>query len=264
MKKLFEIFSIITIVITFLFNGCSSTTVTQQNEVEILPADRLVKKLEANRRKIRKFEGTGTISINSPQFNNSANFQVILQKPDSVYLVVFGPFGIELANILIAKKEFIFYDALSNTAYRGEANTSVLKEIFKIDIALNDLVDAFVGSVNLTDKLYRNPTSYKVEYDKYILTYKDSLTQNISSFTVNIRDLGIRSYTETNSKNNIVISGEYSEFSDVENVSTPYRIEIKNPTQKQSILIEYKKIIANSKNTYIDFQLPGDATIIQW
>ena len=45
----------------FLFTNCS--TPKQTEAVEILSAERLINKLEANRRKIRSFEGTGTFLL---------------------------------------------------------------------------------------------------------------------------------------------------------------------------------------------------------
>ena len=74
-----------------------------------------------------------------------------------------GPFGIELAQALVTNKSFVFYDALHNTAYEGESTDEVLKNIFKIDLPFNDLLDAFIGSVNLTSKLYKQPTGYSVD-----------------------------------------------------------------------------------------------------
>ena len=32
-----------------------------------------------------------------------------------------GPFGIELAQAVVGKKNFIFYDALNNVAYEGDS-----------------------------------------------------------------------------------------------------------------------------------------------
>ncbi len=82
-----------------LLSGCVPSKPTE--EVEILPTDRLVNKLEANRRRIRTFEGNGTITIKSNEFNNSATFRVVLVKPDSLYISFIGPFGIEIAQALV-------------------------------------------------------------------------------------------------------------------------------------------------------------------
>ncbi|MDP3148725.1 MAG: DUF4292 domain-containing protein [Ignavibacteria bacterium] len=254
-------FVLATILVSF-FTGCSSSTTSE--EVEILPADRLVKKLEANRRKIRSFEGSGTLTIKTPDFNNSASFNVVMIKPDSIYLTIMGPFGIELAQALVTKKAFTFYEALSNTVYMGETNDDVLRNILRIDISFSDLLDAIIGAVNLTDRLYKNPDAYQVQNDKYVIAYNDSLENTVSTYAIDIRNLGITQYTLKSSKGKELLIGEYKDFSLTENVATPKRISVSNKKENQYLQIEYKNISANQKEIQIDFKFPTDATIIRW
>ncbi|MFZ0456143.1 MAG: DUF4292 domain-containing protein [Ignavibacteriaceae bacterium] len=261
MRKI--IFSFIVLLNMILFiPGCVPSKPTE--DVEILPSERLISKLEANRRRIQSFEGSGTIHIQSTKYNNSATFNVILMKPDSIYLTIMGPFGIELAQALVTNKSFVFYDALHNTAYEGESTDEVLKNIFKIDLPFNDLLDAFIGSVNLTSKLYKQPTSYRVDYDKYIITYVDSLTDASTQYKVDIRQLGITNYEITDKDGIVALEGKYSQFGLLENVAVPYHIEVMNKKENQLVTIDYKSMRANKKNIFIDFKVPQDATIIQW
>lgn len=233
-------------------------------EVELLPTERLLNKLEANRRRIRTFEGNGTITIKSNEFNNSATFRIVLVKPDSIYLTFMGPFGIEIAQALVTNNEFIFYDALQNTAYKGSSSGDILHQIFKIDLAFGDIMDAFIGSVNLTKNLYKTPNTYQVIYDKYFLTYKDSAAINTSQYEVDVRNLGILHYLLKNNKGDDLLEGNYSKFEMLENVAVPSKIEVMNRKQNETVIIDYKSMVANKKNIYIDFKLPDDASVIKW
>jgi outer membrane biogenesis lipoprotein LolB len=143
------------------------------DEVETIPSERLVKKLEANRRKVKSFEGSGTLLINTDKINTSANFKIWLHKPDSIYLEIYGPFGIDLAQALVTNNKFQFFDAMHNTLYKGNTNSDVLQKIFKVNMSFNDLLDAFVGAVNMNSRLSSEPDKYEIKYDKYILTYND-------------------------------------------------------------------------------------------
>jgi outer membrane lipoprotein-sorting protein len=243
-------------------SGCVPSKPTE--EVEILPTERLVNKLEANRRRIRTFEGNGTITIKSNEFNNSATFRIILVKPDSVFLTFVGPFGIEIAQALVTDKEFIFYDALQNTAYKGATGGDILHQIFKIDLSFNDIMDAFIGSVNLTKNLYKTPINYQVIYDKYMLTYKDSAASTTSQYEVDVRHLGILHYLLKNDNGSDLLEGNYSNFEVLENVAVPAKIEVVNRKQNETVTIDYKSMTANKKNIYIDFKLPDDASVIKW
>ena len=248
--------------ILLLISGCVPSQPTE--EFELLPSERLTNKLEANRRKIKNFEGNGTIFVNTPSLDNSASFRVILQKPDSIYLTIMGPFGIELAQAIVTRENFTFYDALKNSAYIGSVNSNALQSIFRINLSFEDLLDAFVGSVNLTNNLYRPPDNYYVEDDRYVLTYLDSARTNKSIYKVDVRQLGITDYQLFGFDDTQLLEGRYSDFELLENVAVPYKITINNKLDDQKISIDYKKITVNKKNIYIDFKVPDDATIIKW
>jgi outer membrane lipoprotein-sorting protein len=242
--------------------GCIPSKPTE--DYELLPSERLINKLEANRRKIKSFEGNGTIIVKTPTMDNSATFTVVLQKPDSIYLTIMGPFGIELAQALVTKENFVFYDALQNTAYTGSVNSNILQSIFRINLSFDDLLDAFVGSVNLTPNLYRPPDKYFVEGDKYVLTYLDSARENKTVYKVDVRQLGITDYQLFSIEGDQTLEGKYSKFELLENVAVPYKIQIQNIEDDQKIDVDYRKISVNKNNIQIDFKLPDDVTIIKW
>jgi outer membrane lipoprotein-sorting protein len=261
--KKYSLILLLSIYLIILFiSGCVPSKPTE--EVEILPAERLVNKLEANRRRIKSFEGTGTLVVQSSNAENKASFETSLIKPDSLYLTILGAFGIQLAQTLVTTDNFIFYDDLHNTAYQGQLSEDVLKNIFKIDLPFSDIIDAFVGSVNLTKHLYKQPTKYSVEYDKYTLTYVDSTTNFTSIYKIDIRSLGITSFQVIDPNGDIALDCKYSDFDYIENVAVPYTIDVQNAKEGQSVSIKYKKIRANAADISIDFKVPDDATIIKW
>ncbi len=250
------------IILIILSEGCVPSKPIEDEE--LLSSERLINKLEANRRKIKNFEGIGIFEIESKQFNNSANFQIIMQKPDSIYFSVLGPFGIELAQALVTSENYIFYDALQNTAYRGQVDDNVLQSIFKVNLSFSDLLDAFIGSVNLTPNLYKQPDNYSVDGEQYVLTYLDSENELTSVYRVDIRQLGITNYNLTSSDESIDLEGKYSKFELIENVAIPFNIEILNKVENQKVKIIYKNISANDKGLKVKFELPADAEIIEW
>ena len=260
--KIYIQFLIVLFVLIILIDGCVPSKPVE--DIELLPSERLINKLEANRRKIKNFEGIGVFEIESEQFNNSANFQIIMQKPDSIYFSVLGPFGIELAQALVTKDNYIFYDALKNTAYRGGVDDDILKNIFKVNLSFTDLLDAFIGSVNLTSNLYKQPSHYSVEGEQYVLTYIDNETELTSTYKVDIRQLGITNYKLKSRDEQIDLEGKYSKFELIENVAVPFNIEITNKVQNQKVTIIYKNMFANSKGVKVKFELPDDAEIIEW
>ncbi len=262
MKKYSLILLLPILFIILFISGCVPSKPSE--EVEILPAERLVNKLEANRRRIKSFEGSGTLVVQTSNTENKASFETSLVKPDSIYLTILGAFGIQLAQTLVTTDNFIFYDDLHNTAYQGQLTEDVLKNIFKIDLPFSDVIDAFIGSVNLTKHLYKQPTKYSVEYDKYTLTYLDSTTNFTSIYKIDIRSLGITSFQVIDPDGEVALDCKYSDFDYIGNVAVPYTIVIQNVKEGQSVSIMYKKIRANAADISIDFKVPDDATVIKW
>jgi hypothetical protein len=262
LKAILSTIHVTLIILSLFYSGCIPSKPTE--DIEILPSERLINKLEVNRRKIRNFEGSGILEIKSGRIDNSANFRVIMLKPDSIYITIYGPFGIELAQALVTDENYIFYDAMENTAYEGEVTDDILKEIFKINLSFSELIDAFVGSVNLTTNLYKQPDYYNVETDKYVLTYSDSAKGLTTIYKVDIRELSITDYLLNSFDGSVNIEGKYSDFELVENVLVPFSIVIQNKLNEQKLSIDYKNIVANKKGLNIDFSVPDDATIISW
>ncbi len=262
MKKLLSVFFVIISFALLYFSGCVPSK--PREEVEILSPERLISRLEINRRRINNFEGSGTIQVKTNSMNNSAEFKVIIQKPDSIYFTIMGPFGINLAEALVTKNNFVFYDALHNTAYTGGLSDNVLQNIFRINLPFDQLLNAFAGAVNLTKHLYKQPTKFLVDYDKYVLTYVDSLTNVTTKYYVDIRTLGITNYQYINNKGKVELEGKYSDFNSLDNVAIPYKISVENKQENQQVSISYKKMAANRKAININFKLPEDATVIKW
>ena len=260
MKKLLLIISFAALL---FMNACVPSKPVQEDE-KILPVDRLIKKLEANRRKIKTFEGSGVLNIQTPQITAKANFEVILKKPDSVKVSVYGPFGIELAHALVSKNDFTFYDVMRNSIYKGSAKQDVLKQIFKVDLSFDDLMDAFAGAVNLTDKLRNNPDNYEINADEYILSYKDDEAGKESVYKINVEGLAITKYKLIKIPNVILFEGSYSDFKDFENVFVPYKTIVENKQQNQSVNIEYRNIEINKEVGDLSIKFPSDAEIIEW
>jgi outer membrane lipoprotein-sorting protein len=262
LRKFFLLFFVVIDIFFLTLQGCVPSKPT--DAVEILPSERLINKLEINRRRIKSFEGTGTITVRNGTIHQSVSFKVVLQKPDSLYLTMYGPFGIELAQALVMKDNYIFYDAINNTAYEGEVDSDILSRIFKINLTFNELMDAFIGSVNLTKNLYRPPSKYDIDYDKYVLTYIDSATERRTIYRVDIRELGITDYQIIDGEGDGLLEGKYSNFGLFENVAVPYKIELQNKKLNQHVSIGYKNMIVNKKSIVIDFKVPDDATVIKW
>ncbi|MCX6152295.1 MAG: DUF4292 domain-containing protein [Ignavibacteriales bacterium] len=257
MRKSTFFLSVVIIVLVSFISGCIPSKPSES--VEILPSERLIKKLEANRRKVKNFEGVGSIGISTAEINTTVSFKVILQKPDSVYIEMYGPFGIDLAQAVITSTNFAFYDVMHNILYKGSNDNDVLKRIFKVDLTFGELMDMFVGAVNLTPKLSKEPDNYAIEYDKYILTYLDSDSGRKNKYFIDVRELSITDYQLLDGSDKILAEGNYSKFNTQEGLAIPYIIQIQRIAENEKVNIEYRKIVVNKNSVKIHLNIPDDA-----
>jgi outer membrane lipoprotein-sorting protein len=244
-----------------IFSGCIPSKPSES--VEILPSERLVKKLEANRRKIKNFEGTGTINISTSEMSNKASFKVDILKPDSVFINIYGPFGIDLASALVTSGKFIFYDEVHNIVYKGNNNNEILKKIFKVNLTFGELLNMFTGSVNLTPELSREPDKYEIAYDKYILTYTEPGSERKDRYFIDIRELSINSYQLLDSSGSILAEGIFSKFKIIDDLTIPYSVRIQNKEGGEEVNIDYRSIEINKDNIKIHLDIPEDAEVVQ-
>lgn len=258
--KLF--YFVVSLLLFSAFYGCAPTV--NNLEEESLPYDRLVKKLEGNRRKIKTFTGTGIINVESQELTAKGNFEVNIKKPDSIKISIYGPWGIDLAHALVTKQNFAFYDVMNNVVYRGDVSKPVLREIFKVDLTFDELIDAFAGAVNLTEKLRLEPTEYDNTGDDYKITYADSTKRVKSVYQISQKKMEIKNYWFYNFPNNLVLQSSFSDFKTFEDVPIPYKILIENKQNKQKINIEYRNIYVNNEIEDININIPSDVEFIEW
>ena len=262
MLKRILYYGVIALLGVIVITSCS--TEKSVSSKKVIPADRLIRKLEGNRRTIKTFHGKGVLNIRSANFKGKTSFEISVKKPDSIKISIYGPFGIDLAHGLVTKRDFIFYDVLKNRVYTGENNNQGLKSIFKIDLTFNELIDAFAGAVNLTDKLRSEPNIYETEGDSYQLLYLDEKNNKKSRYEIDKENLAIVNYTVSTMMNDELFIGDYSKFKEFERVPIPFVSTVINKVNNESIRIEYKFVEVNEDIESLAIRLPSDVKIIKW
>ena len=261
MKKSLFVFLIAALISQLYLNGCAPSTPVLVDRM--ISSDRLIKRLEANRRKIKSFVGTGSISIKTAELDAKSSFQVEIKKPDSVKVSFYGPFGIDLAFALITPQNFQFYDAINNIYYKGKVKPGVMKDILKVNISFDELINVATGSVNLTDKLRSEPNKFEAVDDLYKLTYIDSVSRKSSIYWIRSEELEIRQYQQNDLNGKNLVDAKYSGFKKMEETPIPSQINLNDLLNNQKIKIEYRTIEVNKEIGKLKIDIPDDAKIIE-
>jgi len=242
--------------------GCAPAI--QIQEKRIISADRLIKRIEANRRMVKTFKAKGSIAVKNSEMDTKSNFQVEIKRPDSVKISLFGPFGIDLASMMVTSNNFLFYDAINNKCYKGKVKPGIIKELVKVDISFDQLIDIMTGSVNLTEKLNKEPDKYEFFDGNYMMTFIDSLVYKKDIYVVNTEDFEIIEYKLNDLKNKDILDVQYSDFKKNDDLSVPSFIDFNDNRNNQRIKIDYRSININKESDNLKLTIPDDAQIIQW
>jgi outer membrane lipoprotein-sorting protein len=151
-----------------LLTGCSA----EKESIIIdrsLNAEDVMTMVNSRSSSISTFSGEGSLSIQSPRITQSAGFEVDVKKPDSVRLVVEGPFGITVLRALFTRKNFTAYSALQNKVYvgRSDARNGFMK---MIDIPPAVFIDAFTGFRRF-DNSSATPDSFYIAGNMFIVKF---------------------------------------------------------------------------------------------
>jgi len=254
LKKLF-LFGFVVLIL-----GSCATPESTVRKKEQLPVERILKRLEAKRRKIRTFEATGVVKIQSPKFDGKANVQILIKRPDSLKVSLFGPFGMEIAEGLITRKGFLFYDALKNKVFYGKNNRKILKRIFKLDVSLETLTDALIGSKNLTDVLYNKPAELSLEKEKLRLTFENKNNKEV--FVIDKNKPQLLTYKLFSDKKKI-LEEYFDNFRKIKGTSIPQNIGLVYKTVTR-LNLDYRNIRLNEKIESLKIRVPTDAKRLRW
>lgn len=248
------------IALLLFLNACSSSEDVYDVD-RTLPADRLIKKLESNRRKIKYFEGSGMINVNAPDFQGKSNFEVIINKPDSIRISFYGPFGIDIAHVFIINKKFQFYDVMQEKIYTSSNDTDFLTRLFKIDFTLSELMNSLLGSVDLSERLNKDPDDYQT--DKiYKLIYLDKVHAEKATYYVDKKEINLIGYMLEKINGDLLYEAEYKDFRNFDGVSLPYSMKISNKMKSQSLVIDYRKMNINGNPKSVRMNLPDNINYI--
>jgi hypothetical protein len=252
------IFAFVSLAVLF---SCSSEKKAVKKE-RIIPAERLIVKLEANRRKIKTFYGSGKIIVNSPQVNSKFMFTVEFKKPDSLKITAFGPFGIDIAQLLLTNDFFNYYDAVSNVLYQGENNDKIIRKIFRMPIKAGELRNLLLGKVDFSAILHKEPSLYEFKDGDYSFVIDDPEKMFSRFYLINGDDLRLEKF-ELLKENNTMFNATFSKFKMVGNYSElfPFRIYVENPPNKAKFEIEYNSVKINRKLKNLKLVLPNDVKI---
>lgn len=242
--------------------SCSASD-SDKNPPEITIAE-LKEKLNMRSGKINSLVASGNISFDSPERSGSGWFEIKLKKPDTIYIKIEGPFGISIANALITRNDFIFYNVQENTVIRGHSTELNIGAILKIKISFEQLINGLTGGFRFQVEP-GDTMKAKVEERNYII--ENYISSGYEKFHI-APDIYLKKYEFKNLNGTALLETDYSAHVREEISKTaldfPRKISIKNKTLKQSVYMEYENVSLNNEEIMFSIKIPSSAKQLKW
>jgi hypothetical protein len=265
-KKYYFIINYFIILIFVIFSySCSSSsgseTADNQSKAVLLSPGELKAKINEHSSKLTSLDCEGDLSIDSPELNSSGSLTVSVFKPDSIFSKLEGPFGISIADFLITRNNFIYYNIRENTVIKGSSTPLNLGAILRLKLNFDDLINGYTCSYFFSDTTSEN---CNVSYDNNLYLLKIKEQEQTKMYWVNPKFFYIEKYGISDNSGKTKLRIEYTEFETAKSVFSPNSIYITNPDEKQSLWINYSKKTLNNNRLKYKLRIPKSAKIINW
>ncbi|MCC7158820.1 MAG: DUF4292 domain-containing protein [Ignavibacteria bacterium] len=246
-----------------LISACTGSG--SNEELDRIPVKDIKERINRNSGLIETLEASGNIAFDSPEQSGTGWIEIRIKKPDTVYVKIEGPFGISIANALITRSDFIYYNAQENKAITGPSTDINIGAILRIKISFDELISGFTGGFNFEN--IPDDSSHAASENNFYVLQSDK-TGGKQKFYIEPGRFTIQRYNYVDEKNTSIVEVNYSNYQEESvagnYVNFPVTIKIKNPTKKQSVYVDYVNKEINKRDLSFKVKIPKSAKVIKW
>ncbi len=247
----------------FFINACSGSG--GNSSLDRIPIKDIKQRINKNSSLIETMEASGNIAFDSPEQSGQGWIEVKIKKPDTVYVKIEGPFGISVANALITRYDFIYYNVQENKAILGPSTDINIGAILRIKVSFDELLNGFTGGFNFKDD---SSDSTDAESENGLYTINSIKNPGSQKFYIDPSIFTVQKYNSLDENNKTVVEVNYSNYFE-ENASGksvffPSNIKIKNPGSKQSVYVDYINKSFNKSDLTFNIKIPKSAKVLKW
>ncbi|MCI0448744.1 MAG: DUF4292 domain-containing protein [Chlorobi bacterium] len=254
------------VILPFICIFIISCTASQNTgEPDKIPVRDLKAIINQNSSLIETLEASGNISFDSPEQSGSGWIELKIKKPDTVFVKIEGPFGISVANALITRNSFIYYNVQENKVITGPSSDINIGAILRIKVTFDELINGFTAGFKF-DEGKDDSLIAGSENNFYVLNV-NGLNGN-QKYLIEPGKYTIKKYNYMDNDNTMAVEVDYTSYLEEElsgkSVYLPASIKIKNPSKKQTVYVDYINTEINKKGLSFKIKIPKSAKVIKW
>jgi len=223
-------------------------------DTEKVSAEEVTRLVAERAGRIRTFTGRGTLIVDAPEYSGTARFDLAVRRPDSALIRIEGPFGIDIATVVIGRTKYLAYNSMNNTVTTGSLEGRDLETVFPIAVPMDRLIEAVSGSITLPGAA---PTRYAVDEECFLLTFRER--RGTASYWVDPAELMVTRLTLTDSTGVTVLDVRSSRLVAFDGFSLPRRIDLQIPAKDSQIAISFSSQKPNDPAPSFVYSIPRNA-----
>lgn len=240
--------------------GCAGPAAVRYAD-RTITADDVQRSVRQHQATIATLQGSGNISVETPEMAQSGSFTITLRKPDSLLVKLEGPFGLEVGAALITRREFLFYNGLQNRLITGPTNPQTMRKILRVAIEFDDLLNLFSGGWFLEED-DRSADSFTIEEEHFVLAFNHH--EGVRRYWVDPQSWLIGRIQHLDGRGRLILEQRFGNFRAVGNVTIPQHLRLIQHQERRFVAIAFSDILLNSSLTSCMLQVPPNAERVQW
>jgi outer membrane lipoprotein-sorting protein len=252
--------AILVVWIVVLLSGCASVPTANLAGKAITP-EMVQRTVKVNRERVQSLNGSGTITVETPDIAQSGSFELMLHKPDSILVKIQGPFGIHVGAALFTRTGFVFYNSLQNQLITGSVNAANLSRIFRVNLTFDELLNLFTGgSFAAGDD--NNPDSLVIEDNQFVMSYGNPA--GTRRYWIDPATLLISKIQHTDARGKLVIEERFERFRDLGDASLPRQIRLTEHQARRVVAVAFSSSAINAGGVPLVLDIPSNAERVHW
>ena len=237
-----------------LIAGCGGPGVLPE-----MTPERLVGDLQRQTRKLRTFQGYARLSAITEFGSFRGSLNVRINNPDTVWMKVEGPLGIDLGLIRLEGDDALVYSPMSKSVFKGSLSSPAVRRAVPFEILTERMVLGIQGLPALDRAALDSLSGFTSQNGEYLLSLGAKETLHISP-----KGPEITRWDRTNAEGRVIWSWEASQFRKVGKVRLPRMVRVtqQNPTQQLMLYYDWAKTNQAFKAGWADISIPEDAHVV--
>jgi len=241
------------------FIGCAGTF-RSKKPLPLIRPEVLVQKIQDHASRLRTFSGQGRVMVVSSEGGFRGSIIVSFKMPDSLYMKVEGPLGMDVMTSLIASEQVLLYYPRENLAYSGSIEQMWERELLPLDMGSSVMALGILGLLILDEAKSDSLISYSSDSNKYMLYFEDG-----EDVWVEPKGPVVTRWEKRDGHGAILWTWEGSKFKVNKDIRLPRIIRMTSYQPKQRVTFFFETIRTNQplKDGWCNVRIPDGVEYVE-